>query len=58
MRFAISTFTKGEIRTIQILVNQQSNNYLQILVNNQPQNKIPVSNKKNKCMIKKSRIFI
>ena len=45
MRFAIITFTKGEVRTIQILVNQQKNNYLQILIYNQLQNKIPASTK-------------
>ena len=45
VRFAIITFTKGEVRTIQILVNQQKNNYLQILIYNQLQNKIPASNK-------------
>ena len=48
MRFAISTSSKGEVRTVQILVNQQRNNYLQILINNQLQNKISASNKTSK----------
>ena len=55
MRFSISTFSKGELRTMQILVNQQRINYLQILVNNQSQNKISVSNKKNQAYDKKNQ---
>ena len=56
MRFLIGTFSKDEVRTIQILVSHSRINYLQILVDNQSQKIIPVSNqKKNKYMAKKNK---